>query len=140
MQTIGTLTSSLDKTGFMRYSYQRYDVKSSSAAPGYTQPFDIEDIDGVSVEIGNLILAVGDELYETTTPAATLSIDVADGDRILAKIDTADSWKVVALTVETSPDSEDGQYTFKPLYDMTVANGKASVRRDLRNAALPRWA
>ena len=137
--TTTTLMTYPDSDGFIRSDYRRADLPRGAAA-GYAEPFDIKKIVDNVATIRYLDFAVGENVYISTTEEMTVTL--TDGI-VYAKIDTTD-WTVDSLGVDAvnlyPPDSEDGQYTFKPLYLVETINLKPRIVRDLRNCALPRWA
>jgi len=109
----------------------------------YAEPFNIQSFNVTTglIVIGYFEFVVGEEIHITSGDDSTTA---APGDVVYAKIDTTD-WGVKDIDAmpldDYPPDTEYGQYTFKPLYliGINIIDGNLKVVRDFRRAALPRW-
>lgn len=132
------LFSTPNGTGTNNNQLKTFEAGGSGGAPGYAKPFDITK-SGLDVTVKNLIVQVGNQVYETS---GTLAFTVSANGFLWAKIDVSNYYEVVDLVMSTSLDyyvdkTEDGQYYFKALYKITKATSTVSVAIDLRDTQLP---
>lgn len=115
---------------------------SGGSTPGYAEPFDIKSKTATDITLQHLDFSVGEDLYIAAGDPSEATVALAAGV-LYAKIDTGEGgWAFDSLGIAGGsypPDTEDGQYTFKPLYLITGSAGAFVVARDLRHCALSRW-